>query len=164
MPSPPCANARRRRRQPRGFFFQLQSEPFAQELVNPHPEAVQRGLVVGEEEQVIHVPHVADRTQFGDDEMVERIEVEVRQVLAREVADREPPANGTVRHRMPDDAFDRCEQARVGEALGEAAQVTSWSTLWKNDRTSSFRKYPLRRAKRCARAMARWVPLPRRHA
>ena len=115
-------NALADRRQARGVFLQLEGEPLAQELANPRPATVQRGLVVGEDQQVVHVPHVADRSQIGDDELVERVEVEVREVLAREVADRKPPTDGTVRHRMPDDAFDQLEQARVDEALGEAVE------------------------------------------
>ncbi len=54
------------------------------ELRAPSP---QRGLVVGEEEEIIDVAQIARAAQFALDEVVERIEVDVGPELAGEVTD-----------------------------------------------------------------------------
>lgn len=68
----------------------MQQQPAAMAInVEPFPPRGQHVRVIMKECKVVGVPHISRRTQYFPDEMIEAVEVHIREELARQVADRQ---------------------------------------------------------------------------
>ena len=83
---------------------------FGELLLDGRSPGVQFRLVVGQQQRVIHVTQISRRPQFLPNEMVEFVQIEIRQELAGEVADRDTVASLRGREQIvPREIRGRCE-------------------------------------------------------
>lgn len=87
-------NALGHRRQETDLLLQIQLQSLPQEIPDSCEQSVQFLLVVAEHQHIVHVAKVSIYAQFIFDKVVQMAQVEVGQVLARQVADGEAFALG----------------------------------------------------------------------
>ena len=114
-PQPEKRHALGHGRQQCSLLAQLQPEPLVQEPPERRQNGPQPGLGGGEHREVIHVPDIAGHALAILEEMVQFPEVQVGEVLAGQVADREAPAGLGTRQQVVDDPVQQAQQGRILE-------------------------------------------------
>ena len=95
------------------FLFQLQLELVAQETLHGIPHPFQLLPVLRPDHHVVHVAHIGPAAQRLFDKAVRQAEVGVREMLAGQASDRQPPARR--RGMRPHDSLEEIQQRPLAE-------------------------------------------------
>lgn len=124
QPGDPAVEVETKERQPLPHWCQDRRALLGLQVVGSQPlhdlcpTFFQEVFAVAEEDEVVHVAHVASHSDL-EDVAIQSAEDEIRKPLARQVADRQPlPGMAWV----PDDSLHQREQLGIGHGLGERGE------------------------------------------
>jgi len=100
--------------------MQFEPQPGAQEVVNGEFPAQQRGGIVGQQNEIVHIAQVGAHLEGVFDELVEFVEIDVGEELAGEAADWQADAGRAVKQRFV--RRNLCEQGEVAASARRRVQ------------------------------------------
>lgn len=114
-----------------GCFRELKVQPLGQEIADPGAAFDSLSTTQANQQQIIHVARVALHLQLALDEMVQRVQVDKREQLAEQVADRQPdrlavigePHHHIHQARILEPALDQGAQDRAVDAVVEPPDI-----------------------------------------
>ena len=125
---------------------------------------VQAGFLVRQDEKIVHIAHIPFDAETLFQEMIQFPQIQVRKILAGEIADGQALSHGASGNGMIDNVIEEGEQPGILQLAAQQGFQHGMIDALEVFAHITFEHIRQRRAKPCTRLIAACVPLPRRHA